>query len=74
MHLRVMTLNPQNTEGPPRRQQVLNDVLRRFAPDLLALQDVATTSSWRLDAEAARERLALALADLDARHRRTLRW
>jgi endonuclease/exonuclease/phosphatase family metal-dependent hydrolase len=30
---------------------------------------IATTASWRLDAEAARERQVLALADLDARHR-----
>ena len=33
---------------------------------------VAATTSWRLSAEAARERQAAALADLDARHRRTL--
>lgn len=31
---------------------------------------VGATSSWRLDAEAARERQAVALTDLDARHRR----
>jgi endonuclease/exonuclease/phosphatase family metal-dependent hydrolase len=30
---------------------------------------IATTASWRLDAEAARERQAIALTDLDARHR-----
>lgn len=41
-------------------------------PDLGELLAIATTSSWRLDAEAARERQALALADLDARHRRAL--
>jgi endonuclease/exonuclease/phosphatase family metal-dependent hydrolase len=33
---------------------------------------IATTASWRLDAEAQRERQVLALADLDARHRRRL--
>jgi endonuclease/exonuclease/phosphatase family metal-dependent hydrolase len=33
---------------------------------------IATTASWRLDAESARERQALALADLDARHRGAL--
>ncbi|WFU13868.1 endonuclease/exonuclease/phosphatase family protein [Bradyrhizobium sp. CB3481] len=33
---------------------------------------IATTTSWRLSAEAARERQAVALTDLDARHRRTL--
>jgi endonuclease/exonuclease/phosphatase family metal-dependent hydrolase len=41
-------------------------------PGLGELLVIATTSSWRLDAEAARERQALALADLDARHRRAL--
>jgi endonuclease/exonuclease/phosphatase family metal-dependent hydrolase len=30
---------------------------------------IATTTAWRLDAEAARERQVLALTDLDARHR-----
>lgn len=38
-------------------------------PDAGDLLVIATTSSWRLDAEAARERQALALADLDSRHR-----
>jgi endonuclease/exonuclease/phosphatase family metal-dependent hydrolase len=33
---------------------------------------IATTFAWRLDAEAARERQALALTDLDARHRGAL--
>jgi endonuclease/exonuclease/phosphatase family metal-dependent hydrolase len=33
---------------------------------------IGATSSWRLDAESARERQAVALTDLDARHRRTL--
>jgi endonuclease/exonuclease/phosphatase family metal-dependent hydrolase len=33
---------------------------------------IATTTSWRRDAEAARERQAVALTDLDARHRRAL--
>jgi endonuclease/exonuclease/phosphatase family metal-dependent hydrolase len=33
---------------------------------------IATTASWRLDAEFARERQVLALTDLDARHRREL--
>jgi len=33
---------------------------------------IATTTSWRLDAEASRERQALAIADLDARHRTAL--
>jgi endonuclease/exonuclease/phosphatase family metal-dependent hydrolase len=33
---------------------------------------IATTTSWRLDAESARERQAIALTELDARHRRAL--
>jgi endonuclease/exonuclease/phosphatase family metal-dependent hydrolase len=33
---------------------------------------IATTTSWRLAAEAARERQVVALSDLDARHRRAL--
>jgi endonuclease/exonuclease/phosphatase family metal-dependent hydrolase len=33
---------------------------------------IATTLSWRLDAESARERQARAIADLDARHRTAL--
>jgi len=33
---------------------------------------IAATASWRLDAESARERQAVALTDLDARHRTTL--
>jgi endonuclease/exonuclease/phosphatase family metal-dependent hydrolase len=45
---------------------------RLTLPDLGDLLVIATTSSWRLDAEAARERQALALADLDARHRGVL--
>lgn len=41
-------------------------------PGLGPLLFVATTLSWRLDAEAARERQALALTELDARHRTVL--
>ena len=33
---------------------------------------IATTTSWRLDAESARERQVIALAELDARHRQAL--
>ena len=33
---------------------------------------IAATAAWRLDAEAARERQALAITDLDARHRTSL--
>lgn len=41
-------------------------------PDLGTVLFVGATLSWRLDAEAARERQVLALADLDARHRTEL--
>ncbi len=41
-------------------------------PDLGDLLLIGTTSPWRLNAEAARERHAVALADLDSRHRTTL--
>jgi endonuclease/exonuclease/phosphatase family metal-dependent hydrolase len=33
---------------------------------------IGTTAAWRLDAEAVREQQAIALTDLDARHRQTL--
>lgn len=41
-------------------------------PDLGSMLFIAATLSWRLDAEAARERQALELTDLDARHRTDL--
>ena len=156
MHLRVLTLNVWNTEGDPRRFDLVTRELRRIDPDLVALQEVvhtprhnqlevllngtqlhrthqaqimttvppgadryggsaiatrwphrivevldlrlvdavdvpwctlaavvqlpevgdllfiATTTAWRLDAESAPERQMMALADLDARHRRVL--
>jgi endonuclease/exonuclease/phosphatase family metal-dependent hydrolase len=40
MRLRVLTINVQHDEGDPRRTSLLNQVLRRFAPDLVALQEV----------------------------------
>jgi endonuclease/exonuclease/phosphatase family metal-dependent hydrolase len=42
---------------------------RVTVPNLGDLLFVATTGSWRLDAEVVRERQVLAVADLDARHR-----
>ncbi|HEY7890112.1 MAG TPA: endonuclease/exonuclease/phosphatase family protein [Steroidobacteraceae bacterium] len=156
MRLRVLTLNVWNTEGDPRRTQVINHGIRQLEPDLIALQEVvhtdrtkslesllaglafhathqaevqesvprfsdryggaavatrwphevvevldlrlagandvpwatlaavvklptegemlfiAPTAAWRLSAEAARERQAVAITDLDARHRREL--
>jgi endonuclease/exonuclease/phosphatase family metal-dependent hydrolase len=41
-------------------------------PDLGELLFIAASSSWRLNAEAARERQAFDLVDLDSRHRREL--
>jgi endonuclease/exonuclease/phosphatase family metal-dependent hydrolase len=156
MQLRIVTINVQNTEGDPRRIDMLNQELRRLNPDLVALQEVvdsdqhrqldellqgtalhgshqadamaytppfadhyggnavatrwphrvvevldlrlagagdvpwctlavkvglpgegdllfiSATAAWRLDAEAVREQQAVALSDLDARHRTNL--
>ena len=153
MRVRILTFNVWNTEGQSHRTALINQELRRLAPDLLALQEVvhtpdrdrldelvggtglfathqtqvmpsvppgvdryggtavatrwphwvvealdlrvsdapdtpwstlavsvplpdigdllfiATTGAWWLDAESARERQAVALTDLDARHR-----
>jgi endonuclease/exonuclease/phosphatase family metal-dependent hydrolase len=41
-------------------------------PDAGELLFIGTTAAWRLDAESVREQQAVALTDLDARHRRTL--
>ena len=41
-------------------------------PDAGELMFIGTTAAWRLDAESVREQQAVALTDLDARHRRTL--
>jgi len=41
-------------------------------PDTGDLLFICTTTSWKLDAEAARERQVQALTDLDARHRQAL--
>ncbi|MGM4916241.1 endonuclease/exonuclease/phosphatase family protein [Tardiphaga sp. 813_E8_N1_3] len=41
-------------------------------PDEGEMLFIAATAAWRLHAEAARERQAAAISDLDARHRRTL--
>lgn len=156
MRIRILTLNVWNTEGDPRRPQVINHRIRQLEPDLIALQEVvhtattksletllaglafhathqvdvqgsvppfsdryggtaiatrwphkvvevldlrlagvgdvpwatlaavvklptegevlfiAPTAAWRLSAEAVRERQAIAITDLDARHRRDL--
>jgi endonuclease/exonuclease/phosphatase family metal-dependent hydrolase len=156
VQVRVVTLNVWNSEGDPRRFEMINKELRRLAPDLVAFQEVVekdarcglerlvdglglqathqgdfqlavppfadryggsavasrwphqvvevldmrgvdapdvpwatlavvvdlpdagevlfigTTAAWRPNAERTRERQALALSDLDARHRRDL--
>jgi hypothetical protein len=43
MRVRVVTLNVWNTEGDPRRLDLINRELRTLAPDLLALQEVVQT-------------------------------
>lgn len=156
MQLRILTLNVWNSEGDPRRPELINHVLSELKPDLIAFQEVmrapddnvldrllagldfhathqsdlqhgtppfadryggsaiatrwphhavealdmrvagaadmpwatlaalvpipqagevlfiGATCAWRPAAEAARERQVLAIADLDARHRRDL--
>ncbi|HXE29983.1 MAG TPA: endonuclease/exonuclease/phosphatase family protein [Stellaceae bacterium] len=156
MRVRIVTLNVWNTEGDPKRPDIINRALKKLAPDLIACQEVvqtteiktldrllagldfhathqsslqafvppfadryggsalatrwehravealdgriagagdvpwaslaavvtipdqgemlfiAATSAWRPSAEAVRERQAIAIADLDARHRRKL--
>jgi endonuclease/exonuclease/phosphatase family metal-dependent hydrolase len=69
-HRVVEVLDQRLTDAPDVPWCTLAAVIP--VPDLGELLAIATTSSWRLDAEAARERQALALADLDARHRRAL--
>ena len=156
MHVRILTLNVWNSEGNPRRPEIINRALSALEPDLIAFQEVmqtpqnkmldrllqgldfhathqtdmqryvpsfadryggsalatrwphravealdmrvagaadvpwaalaavveipqvgemlfiGATTSWRPAAEAVRERQVLAIADLDARHRRDL--
>src|SRR3954451_6580936 len=43
MHLRVVTFNVWNTEGDPRRSELINRELRRLDPDLVSLQEVVQT-------------------------------
>jgi endonuclease/exonuclease/phosphatase family metal-dependent hydrolase len=46
MRLRVVTLNVWNTEGDPRRAELINRELRRLDPDLVALVEVVKTPEW----------------------------
>jgi endonuclease/exonuclease/phosphatase family metal-dependent hydrolase len=51
VRVRILTLNVLNLEGDPRRQQVINDELRRLEPDLVSLQEVVKTEEHdQLDA------------------------
>lgn len=40
MRARILTLNVQNLEGDPRRQDALNAELRRLQPDIVSFQEV----------------------------------
>jgi endonuclease/exonuclease/phosphatase family metal-dependent hydrolase len=67
---RVVEAIDQSLPGDPLPWYAL--ALAVPVPDAGELLLIAPTSSVHLDAEAARERQALAIADLDERHRRTL--
>jgi endonuclease/exonuclease/phosphatase family metal-dependent hydrolase len=41
MHVRVLTFNVWNSEGDPRRIDLINRGLRELDPDLVALQEVS---------------------------------
>jgi len=40
VRMRILTLNVQNLEGDPRRQEILNAELRRLDPDLVSFQEI----------------------------------
>lgn len=43
MHVRILTLNVWNSEGDPRRPQLINCALSTLKPDLIAFQEVTQT-------------------------------
>lgn len=47
MRVRILTLNVWNTEGDPRRPEVINRRIRQLEPDLIALQEVVHTAGTR---------------------------
>jgi endonuclease/exonuclease/phosphatase family metal-dependent hydrolase len=47
MRVRVVTLNVWNTEGAPRRLELINHELKRLSPDLLSLQEVVQTDKQK---------------------------
>jgi endonuclease/exonuclease/phosphatase family metal-dependent hydrolase len=69
-HRVVETLDQRGTDAPDVPWCTLAALVT--VPEVGDLVFIATTGSWRLDAEAVRERQVLAPADLDARHRTTL--
>jgi endonuclease/exonuclease/phosphatase family metal-dependent hydrolase len=48
MRIRVVTLNVWNTEGDPRRVELINRELKRLEPDLVAFQEVVSTVDARM--------------------------
>src|SRR5690242_11606695 len=48
MQVRIVTLNVWNTEGDPRRVEIINRELRKLDPDLIALQEVVQTPQTRM--------------------------
>jgi endonuclease/exonuclease/phosphatase family metal-dependent hydrolase len=66
----VEVFDPRVAEAPDGPWCTL--AARVQLPDLPEALFIAYTGAWRLDAEAARERQALALTDLDIRHRTQL--
>jgi endonuclease/exonuclease/phosphatase family metal-dependent hydrolase len=40
VRVRVLTMNVQNDDGDARRVNVMNEEIRRWEPDLVALQEV----------------------------------
>jgi endonuclease/exonuclease/phosphatase family metal-dependent hydrolase len=48
MRLRVITLNVWNTEGDPRRPELINRELKRLKPDLVAFQEVVQTREVKM--------------------------
>jgi Endonuclease/Exonuclease/phosphatase family len=69
-HRVVEVLDERPPEGSDDHDWTLAVSVR--LPDLGELLLIVPTTAWRLDAEAARERQAVQVADLDARHRRRL--
>ncbi len=48
MRIRIVTLNVWNTEGDPKRPDIINRELHKLAPDLIALQEVVQTAEIKM--------------------------